>query len=87
MMMVCLPPQGTQHTHHLSYYSQVHHSGFRMPWCFGPDEQPDFHDFHHQKFKCNFGNLGILDALHGTSAPWLEHRAKLEHAAAYAKTK
>jgi len=58
-----------------------------MPWCFGPDEQPDFHDFHHQKFKCNFGNLGILDALHGTSAPWLEHRAKLEHAAAYAKTK
>nr|UWM22968.1 Sphingoid base hydroxylase 4 [Emiliania huxleyi] len=57
--------------------TQVHHSGFRLPWHFGPDEQPDFHDFHHQKFTCNYGHLGILDALHGTSKMYLDHCAKL----------
>ena len=57
--------------------TQVHHSGFRLPWHFGPDEQPDFHDFHHQKSTCNYGHLGILDAVHGTSRVWLDHRAKL----------
>jgi hypothetical protein len=64
--------------------SQVHHSGYRMPWAFGPDEQPGFHDFHHEKFKCNYGNLGILDALHGTSNLWFEHCARLQ---AHKKTK
>ncbi|EOD17797.1 hypothetical protein EMIHUDRAFT_102488 [Emiliania huxleyi CCMP1516] len=57
--------------------ASVHHSGFRLPWHFGPDEQPDFHDFHHQKFTCNYGHLGILDALHGTSKMYLDHCAKL----------
>lgn len=57
--------------------TQVHHSGFRLPWHLGPDEQPDFHDFHHQKSTCNYGHLGILDAVHGTSRVWLKHRAKL----------
>eukprot|EP00312_Isochrysidales_sp_CCMP1244_P036530 CAMPEP_0202764334 /NCGR_PEP_ID=MMETSP1388-20130828/25626_1 /ASSEMBLY_ACC=CAM_ASM_000864 /TAXON_ID=37098 /ORGANISM="Isochrysis sp, Strain CCMP1244" /LENGTH=367 /DNA_ID=CAMNT_0049432787 /DNA_START=11 /DNA_END=1114 /DNA_ORIENTATION=- len=58
--------------------TQVHHSGFRLPWHFNPDEQPDFHDFHHEKFKCNYGHLGILDAVHGTSKMWLDHCAKLQ---------
>lgn len=67
--------------------TQVHHSGYRFPWTFGPDEQPDFHDFHHQKFKCNYGNLGILDALHGTSDMFVEHRARLHAAAREEKAK
>jgi len=56
--------------------TQVHHSGFRMPWTVSYDDQPDYHDFHHQKFKCNYGLLGILDHLHGTNAMYLEHLAK-----------
>lgn len=67
--------------------TQVHHSGYRFPWTFGPDEQPDFHDFHHQKFKCNYGNLGILDALHGTSDMFVEHRERLHAAAREEKAK
>mmetsp|Transcript_22646 Transcript_22646/g.49469 ORF Transcript_22646/g.49469 Transcript_22646/m.49469 type:complete len:177 (+) Transcript_22646:875-1405(+) len=35
--------------------TQVHHSGYRMPWTTCFDEQPDYHDFHHEKFKCNYG--------------------------------
>eukprot|EP00762_Andalucia_godoyi_P008092 ANDGO_02183.mRNA.1 sterol desaturase len=26
----------------------------------------DFHDFHHEKFICNFGVFGLLDMVHGT---------------------
>lgn len=45
--------------------TQLHHCGFRFPWI-KLDHQPNFHDFHHEKFNCNFGNIGWLDALHGT---------------------
>ena len=54
--------------------TQVHHSGFRLPWHFNPDEQPDFHDFHHYRFNCCYGNIGWLDALHGTSKPYFDAR-------------
>lgn len=57
--------------------TQVHHSGFRLPWHFGPDEQPDFHDYHHAKFNCNYGHMGVLDKLHGTSKMFEAHVAKL----------
>ena len=31
--------------------TMAHHSGYRFPWLWSFDEQPDFHDFHHEKFK------------------------------------
>jgi len=52
--------------------TQFHHSGYRWPWVPGPEHNPDFHDFHHQKFNTNFGLLGILDRLHGTDKLWRE---------------
>jgi len=61
--------------------TQTHHSGYRLPWIASFDEQPDFHDFHHQRFNCCYGNIGWLDALHGTSRPYFEARkqAKAAH--------
>ena len=35
----------------------------------------DFHDFHHMRFNCCFGNIGWLDALHGTSKMYYQARA------------
>lgn len=57
--------------------TQFHHCGYRWPWVAPLDHNPDFHDFHHQKFTCNFGMLGWLDALHGTDGPWKEHQRKV----------
>mmetsp|Transcript_55874 Transcript_55874/g.120860 ORF Transcript_55874/g.120860 Transcript_55874/m.120860 type:complete len:341 (+) Transcript_55874:63-1085(+) len=48
--------------------TQSHHCGFHWPWIMKSSDQPDFHDFHHEKFNCNYGNLGFLDLLHGTAA-------------------
>ena len=56
--------------------TQTHHSGYRLPWIASFDEQPDFHDYHHQRFNCCYGNIGWLDALHGTSGLFDEHKAK-----------
>jgi len=50
--------------------TQVHHCGFRFPWQPKFDQQPDFHDYHHENFTSNYGLLGILDYLHGTDKPW-----------------
>ena len=41
--------------------SQTHHSGWRFPWIANYDEQPDFHDYHHAKFNCNFGEGATRD--------------------------
>jgi len=46
--------------------TQVHHSGYKWPWMTVLDHQPNVHDLHHELFNCNFGNVGILDYLHGT---------------------
>ena len=54
--------------------TQTHHSGYRLPWIADFDEQPDFHDFHHQRFNCCYGNIGWLDALHGTSKMYFDAR-------------
>lgn len=47
--------------------TQTHHSGYRWPWITFFDHQPNVHDLHHQRFNCNFGNIGLLDYLHGTA--------------------
>ena len=47
------------------------------PWQPSLDEQPDFHDFHHEKFTGNFGLTGWLDALHGTDKQWRQHQKAL----------
>lgn len=60
--------------------TQTHHCGFHWPWMFF-DHQPSFHDFHHQKFTCNYGNLSWLDALHGTDKMYKEDLAKTAKAA------
>ena len=54
--------------------TQTHHSGYRLPWIASFDEQPNFHDFHHQRFNCNYGNVGWFDALHGTAAPYNQYK-------------
>lgn len=51
--------------------TQTHHCGYHWPWM-GFCDHPSFHDFHHEKFTCNFGSLTWLDKLHGTDKPWVE---------------
>lgn len=53
--------------------TQTHHCGIRWPWIAGHGNQPDFHDYHHEKFDCNYGNIGFLDALHGTGEGSRKH--------------
>jgi len=47
--------------------TQTHHSGHKWPWMTALDQQPNVHDLHHELFNVNFGNVGILDYLHGTA--------------------
>ena len=54
--------------------TQTHHCGYRLPWIAFFDHQPNFHDFHHEKFRCNYGNIGLLDKLHGTDAMFEERK-------------
>lgn len=56
--------------------TQTHHSGYRLPWIAGFDQQPDFHDFHHMRFNCCYGNIGWCDALHGTNKVYLDFKRK-----------
>jgi len=60
--------------------TQTHHSGYRLPWIAGFDEQPEFHDFHHQRFNCCYGNVGWFDMLHGTSKLYFDDRLRKEKA-------
>lgn len=50
--------------------TQTHHSGIRWPWIdlfsASQEAQPNYHDFHHEKFNINYGAMGWLDDLHGT---------------------
>lgn len=55
--------------------TQTHHCGFKWPWGLW-DHQPEFHDLHHEKFNGNYGNIGFLDWLHGTTLPAKEPRFK-----------
>jgi len=60
--------------------TQIHHSGYRLPWISSFDEQPDFHDFHHQRFSCCYGNIGWFDKLHGTSKLYYDDRLRKANA-------
>lgn len=44
--------------------TQNHHCGYQWPWTL--DDQPLYHDFHHERFTSNYGVMGLLDKLHGT---------------------
>ena len=59
--------------------TQTRHSGYRLPWIALPDEQPDFHDYHHEKFNEGFGVMGWLDTLHGTNKTWLKSESAKRH--------
>lgn len=48
--------------------TMTHHSGYKFPWSKFED-QPMFHDAHHQFFNGNYGNQGLLDKWHGTCVP------------------
>lgn len=49
-------------------YSSMHdHCGY---WLYGSGQQPFFHDWHHEYVNGNFGFLGLMDSLFGTSAKW-----------------
>jgi fatty acid hydroxylase domain-containing protein 2 len=69
--------------------TQTHHSGIRWPWIdwfsLDAEAQPNFHDFHHEKFNINYGAMGWLDALHGTGWDWQKdyvlRRRRESHAA------
>merc|ERR1711865_865966 len=62
--------------------TQLHHSGYHWPFIPSWDEQPDFHDFHHEKFTSNFGSIGFLDAIHGPNVEFAAiHAAKAAKAA------
>lgn len=54
--------------------SQMHHCGYRFESAVlhlpGFDQQPDFHDFHHEVFRGNYGLIGVLDWFHGTDGRW-----------------
>merc|ERR1711865_240362 len=68
--------------------TQTHHCGYRAPWIAYADHQPDYHDLHHQIFNCNYGNVGLLDYLHGTTVEPAEyHAAKAAKAAERAAAK
>lgn len=70
---------GTVYTMFAVLGTQTHHCGFRWPWIASHGNQPDFHDFHHERFNCNYGNVGLLDMLHGTH--WGSRRDLLKAAA------
>jgi len=62
--------------------TQTHHCGIRWPWIdffsFEQEHQPNFHDFHHEKFSYNYGAMGWLDDLHGTSWDWEKDDTRLK---------
>ena len=41
--------------------TMAHHSGYRWPWLWSFDSQPDYHDFHHEKFRMVIG-VGMVYA-------------------------
>merc|ERR1711865_315641 len=50
----------------------THHCGYDWPWMWYVDHQPNFHDFHHEKFNVNYGMTSWLDRFHQTDLLWLE---------------
>jgi sterol desaturase/sphingolipid hydroxylase (fatty acid hydroxylase superfamily) len=52
--------------------TMTHHCGYDWPWMWYIDHQPNFHDFHHEKFNVNYGMSTWLDRLHQTDLMWLK---------------
>jgi sterol desaturase/sphingolipid hydroxylase (fatty acid hydroxylase superfamily) len=50
-----------------TFSSMSDHSGY---WLFGNGIQPMFHDWHHEFVNGNFGFLGLMDWVMGTSIKW-----------------
>jgi sterol desaturase/sphingolipid hydroxylase (fatty acid hydroxylase superfamily) len=50
--------------------TQLHHCGYRPKWMPDFDDNPNFHDFHHETFIGNFGMIGLCDWLHKTDLKW-----------------
>lgn len=61
------------------FVSQQHHGGYRFPW-FVVGDQPNFHDYHHEKFVGNYGLLGVLDYTHDTDAEFQAYHRSLKGA-------
>jgi len=51
------------------FLTQFHHCGYRLPFT-EIQNQPDFHDFHHEKFNGNYSAFGLMDKIHGTDFTW-----------------
>jgi sterol desaturase/sphingolipid hydroxylase (fatty acid hydroxylase superfamily) len=64
--------------------TQTHHCGIRWPWIdffsFGAEAQPNYHDWHHEKFNVNYGAMGWLDDLHATSWDWKSEVTRQQNA-------
>jgi len=45
------------------FTTMTHHCGYQFPFL----PSPHFHDWHHETFNENFGVLGVMDTLYGTS--------------------
>ena len=59
--------------------TMTHHCGYDWPWMQEPiDHQPNFHDFHHETFNCNYGMLTVLDRFHQTDLMYVEAKEAAE---------
>lgn len=60
-----------------TFSSMSDHCGY---WLFGGGHQPFFHDWHHEVNNGNYGFLGLMDWVFGTSVKWkaTSERRKLE---------
>ncbi|XP_059485446.1 fatty acid hydroxylase domain-containing protein 2-like [Neocloeon triangulifer] len=56
-------------------WPMFNHSGYHLPL----SPSPEFHDFHHMTSNQNFGNLGIMDAFHGTDKQWKKTESYERH--------
>ena len=66
---------GIQVNHRLGYKvyyfilnTSFYLSGYKLPWVPKGNNSSKFHDDHHRLFNKNFGAIGLMDWLHGTTA-------------------
>lgn len=52
------------------------HAGFHFPFL---SLSPEYHDYHHLKYDCNYGVLGVLDWFHGTNGDFFIDKQGDEH--------
>lgn len=57
----------------------LNHCGYHLPLF----PSPEFHDYHHLKFTECYGNLGLLDYLHGTDRKFRQSANFLRHQTLY----